>query len=171
MSSPGLPTLVLDLRRRRGERLVASGALLLVALSALSLLSIMGVWVILLMLAVCLPLIAIGFWRAGWFGGAHSLVRITWGSDGRWRLACATGEELDGELLPQTRMSPVAIWLRWSVSLPAAPVPRLGRSQTRRTGTLLLFPGDLSRADYRRLLVRLRLDRSECAPAATRASS
>ncbi len=119
------------------------------------------------LLAVSLP--ACAFRAAGWLGGAHVLVRASWVSDGTWRLTLADGRDLEGWLLPESRMSPVAIWLCWSLERPDPGALKWGWRGTR---TLLILSGDLQPGDFRRLLVRLRLDRSECAaPTAAQANS
>jgi hypothetical protein len=171
MSSHGSPTLVLELRRARSQRAVALSFLILVGLAPfLAFRSINPFLVIPADLAV-LAVLAITFRMAGWLGGPGSLSRVVWRSDGIWRLIEAGGAEAEGRLLPTSRMSPVAIWLQWAPE-PATPTDVRPRYRAwGRSRTLLLLPRDLPDADFRRLLVRLRLDRSECAPTAAQANS
>ncbi|HEY6644883.1 hypothetical protein [Povalibacter sp.] len=171
MSSHGSPTLVLELRRWPSEQVLTLGLLLAVGLAAALLFRSMNPLVLFLACAISLAGLAGAFRSAGWLGGAYSVTRVTWRADGVWRLTFAGGTELEGLLLPESRMSPAAIWLRWSLESPAP--TDAGRRDRRcpRTRTLLVVPRDLSRADFRRLLVRLRLDRSECVPTATQANS
>lgn len=168
MSSHGSPTLVLELRQMRGQRLAAISLMALAGLAPLLILGSVGLALAVLLVALGLSVLAMGFRRAGWLGGTRSVVRAIWRSDGTWQLTMASNAEVEARLLPASRMSPVAIWLRWSIE----PAPAPGSMHSPRTRTLLLLPGDLSRPDFRRLLVRLRLDRSECAaPTAAQANS
>lgn len=108
--------------------------------------------------------VAWGFYRAGWLGGHSSIHRMIWSGDGVWLLALRDGRQCEGRLRSDTRMSPAAIWLRWTIE--PAPLVDAPMAGTARSRTLLLVPGDLPAGDFRRLLVRLRVDRSECAPTA-----
>ena len=81
--------------------------------------------------------------------------RIVWRGDGHWALTFHNGRQVEAILEAGARMSPIAIWLRWGLTGPAP-----------RRRSLLLIPGDVPDGDFRRLLVRLRLDQSECAPTA-----
>lgn len=167
MSSNGLPTLTIDLRRRRAEQ---AGAMLLSLLGGMAPLlmgSFVG-WPLRIAGSLLLALCICGCFRAaGWLGGSAALARMTWAGDGVWALVFADGREYSGQLRSDTRMSPAAIWLRWDLLLPPSPVLE---SQASRRGprsrALLLIPGDIPADDFRRLLVRLRVDQSECAPTA-----
>ena len=113
-----------------------------------------------LALAVC----AVGFYRADWMGGSK-LVRITWQAEGSWALTATDGTTYIASLSPSSRMSPFAVWLQWTlVDDPrnSAKPCVLGRSPA-----VLLGRGDITANDFRRLLVRLRMDRSEWQPLAT----
>lgn len=171
MSSHGSPTLVLELRQARSQRAVALCFLILVGLAPfLAFRPLNPLLVIPADLAV-LAALTITFRMAGWLGGIRSLSRVIWRSDGVWRLVDASGGEIEGRLLPTSRMSPVAIWLQWTRE-PASPTDVRPRFRSWSRGrTLLLLPSDLPDTDFRRLLVRLRLDRSECAPTAAQANS
>lgn len=163
MSSRGLPTLDFDLRQRRADRLCAG---------LLSSLALMAPWLaagsfgypaalaLSLMSGLCTLL---AFHRAGWRGVRFSVVRITWRSDGCWVLTDASGVSVEVALSSESRMSPVAVWLRWR------PLDRTMGSLTQRA--LLLTPMDVPVGDFRRLLIRLRMDQSasdqsECEPTA-----
>ncbi len=172
MSSHDSPTLVLELRDARGQRIVALGLIALAGLASLLLFRDVSLVFLLFLAVLLLVALTFGFRRAGWLGGTRSVVRATWRGDGSWRVTSAAGAEAEGRLLPASRMSPVAIWLRWSIEAPTPTDARPGGRPWARTRTVLLLPGDLPAADFRRLLVRLRLDRSECAaPSAAQANS
>lgn len=160
MSSHGSPTLVSDLRARCGE---PACALLLIVLGSLSP-TLVGPFASVGLKLGCVVVLAAAltaaFRSAGWLGGAGSVTRLLWRGDGVWILTFQSGRQVEATLESGTRMSPAAIWLRWKL---AGPGPR------RRS--LLLIPGDVPEADFRRLLVRLRLDRSECAPTAQQTDS
>jgi hypothetical protein len=170
MSSHGSPTLVLELRQARTQGVVALSLLIFISLAPLLVLGTVNPFLVLPVHLAVVAVLAITFRMAGWLGGAGSLSRVIWRSDGVWRLIEAGGGEFEGRLRATSRMSPVAIWLQWA-PLPASPTDRPGFRPWRRTRTLLLLPRDLPDADFRRLLVRLRLDRSECAPTAPQANS
>jgi len=140
MSSPGLPTLTIDVAARRGERGIVVATLLIVpvAISQWSLppavLAAGGAFAFVAMVA--------GFAAIGWTGGGRRLARIVCQSDGRWVLCEAGGRVIEAELSSGSRISPRALWLSWNV---------------RRHRPLLLLPGDIPDADFRRLIVRLRV--------------
>lgn len=170
MSSHGSPTLVLELRQARSQRAVALSFLILVGLAPFLAFRSVNPFLVISAAFAVLAVLAITFRTAGWLGGAGSLSRVVWRSDGVWRLIEAGGGAFEGRLLPTSRMSPVAIWLQWGPE-PASPTDRPRYRSWGRTRTLLLLPRDLPDTDFRRLLVRLRLDRSECAPTAAQANS
>ena len=141
MSSPGLPTISLDIRARRGEpALVAcatTAALCVLSFSNESILSVA-------LAAMCLLTSLLGlFYTVGWLWGPRRLTRIVWQPDGCWVLCEANGKTHECELSQSSRATPYAAWLRWA-----------GRS----TRPLLLVPGDVPDTDFRRLIVRLRLE-------------
>lgn len=146
MSSPGLPTLTIDVSARRGERRIVVATLLIVpfALWQWSLpdaaVAIAG--------ALFVVAIACGFVAAGWVVGRRRLARIVCQADGRWALYEASGRVIDAELTAATRTSSHAVWLCWT---------------ERRFAPLLLLRGDIPNDEFRRLLVRLRV-----APSRTR---
>jgi hypothetical protein len=141
MFSPGSPTLNLDIRERKAERvlalLAAAGVLFGVCLSneSISFLSI----------ATACGLLALAgvFYRAGWLWGPHRLTRIVWQADGRWLLSSANGLSVECKLSAASRVTSHILWLRW-VGRPTRPV--------------LLVSGDIAPTDFRRLVVRLFLD-------------
>lgn len=164
MSSPGLPTLQLDLRSRRVEERCAILLTLFAWAAPMLVVSNIGFWWSAGIGLMTSSGVLGGCYLAGWLGGAAALRSVTWRSDGSWVLCDARRRNFDAVLHAASRMSPHAIWLRWDL-MPGTP-PAAG---TRRTRTLLLCPGDLPPDDFRRLLVRLRVDRSECAPIAAQA--
>lgn len=172
MSSHGSPTLVLELRSLQGQRLVALTFMALAGLAPLLLFPTSAYPIFVVLLAILGPsVLAAGFRRAGWLGGARSVTRAIWRGDGTWQLIDAAGRKVEARLSPASRMSPVAVWLRWSVEPSVAAVGRFCVSGGR-ARTVLLLPRDLPDPDFRRLLVRLRLDRSECAaPSPAQANS
>jgi hypothetical protein len=155
MSSHGSPTLAFDLRTRRSERVCA---ILLIALAAVAP-ALAGPILdpgLRLPCAIALSgVLTAAFRWSGWLGGGKSLDGMVWRGDGVWLLTFQDGRQAEATLEGSTRMSPAAVWLRWKFE-----------GLRPRWRSLLLIPGDLPEADFRRLLVRLRLDRSECAPTA-----
>jgi len=162
---------VFDLRERRAERRCALLLLTLAALAPALVIRNLGLMIALVAGLIAIAVIGTGFWFAGWLGGRRALVRLVWRPDGSWCLIQADGREFEGQLQPASRMSPAAIWLRWALHEPPSPIPDAPRPGGMPARTLLLLPQDLPRADFRRLLVRLRLDQSECAPTAAQANS
>jgi hypothetical protein len=140
MSSPGFPTLNLDVSARRAERATAI-AILMAILATLSLLQQPVATVATVMLCAAVS-IGCGFHFIGWIGGPNRLTRIACEPDGRWLLCDAGGRTSEVVLSGASRVTPFALWLEW--------VDRKGRP-------LLLLPGDVSSVDFRRLVVRLRL--------------
>jgi len=104
-----------------------------------------------LVLTACL---ASAFYRAGWLGGPHGIVRVSWLSDGRWIVDWRCGRAAECELCLDSRVIGRAVWLR----LRTIDVPR-------RVYTLLIRRSTAADDPVRRLIVRLRLDvpRSETA--------
>ena len=155
MSLHGSPTLAFDLRTRRGERLCAALIIVLGSLAPALAGSIASPAVRIASTVVLAVVLTAGFWRAGWLGGSGALSRMVWREDGRWVLTFLDGRQAEATLAGGARMSPTAIWLQWTVA-----------NEGPRKRSLLLVDGDLPDIDFRRLLVRLRLDQSECAPTA-----
>jgi hypothetical protein len=139
MSSPVSPILNLDVDARRAERRIAI-AILVSTPIAVTLLQ-QSTWVLATVVATTTAVLVAGFRAAGWLGGAARIVGIACGPDGRWMLRDAAGRVSERTLAGSTRVTPFAIWLRW-------------RGHPR---SLLLVPGDIPTADFRRLVVRLRL--------------
>lgn len=146
MSSRNSPTLTLDVRMRRTERCAswlvlgasAVSALLLGAQSGMNLLA--G--------AVCLAVIGVGLWRAGWIGSRHRIVGLRCLADGCWVLADGRQSTFHGELAGGTRLFANALWLQW-------------RSPNRGFRSMLLAAGDLPASQLRALAVRLRIEAQE----------
>jgi hypothetical protein len=84
--------------------------------------------------------------RAGWIHGPRSLQFAVWDADGRWFLSRA-GKTWEARLRGDSWVSAHVLLLRWEVE----------EGSIRRT-TVLLTPIDLGPVDFRRLLVRLRVD-------------
>jgi len=146
MSSPGSPTLDLDVRFRRTERLIACVAIAGAMTGAwlIQPLMLLGPLQLALLSTTAAVLMAVGFWRSGWIGQRHRLDRIVWLADGRWLLSTANGERIEAELSHTTRRGGTFAWLRW-------------RAPHRYS--MLLVRGDLAGSGLRRLLVRLGIDR------------
>lgn len=143
MSSQGSPTLDLDVRSRRTERRIAMLILMTGAASPWLLQSGFAAFVL---IAACAgAILAFGFWRAGWLGGARAVARITWQGDGRWFLTDRKGSRLEATLQADSRRGPGCVWLRWQV------IGAASRS-------MLLLRDDLAPHELRRLLVRLAID-------------
>lgn len=149
MSSPGSPTLDLDVRPRRAERRVAVVSILLSALAP-SLVPTTGLAVgaALVMTAAaaaaCVALTWAGFRAAGWLGGSRRIVRVSWQADGQWWLTDDRRNAFPAELRSDTRVGTGWVWLRWNAE---------------GVRSMLLIQGDVSDAELRRLCLRLRLDR------------
>lgn len=107
----------------------ASSAILRVALAA-----IIGAFIWLL------------FRRAGWLRGAASLDSIIWDADGRWFLS-RSGQSWEARLHGDSYVSSRALLLRWDAVDANLPSIRM-----------LLTRADLGSVDFRRLIVRLRID-------------
>ena len=140
MSSPGFPTLNIDVSARRGERYVAFLAIGLALVGATLLIqqSVVGAAA-----AACISVfIACVLSRAGWLGGARSIRRLVWQSEGQFLLTNERGDRLTCELGTSSRVTAHAVWLDWV---------------QRGVPPLLLFSGDVPDVDFRRLVVRLRL--------------
>jgi hypothetical protein len=140
MSSTGFPTLTIDVGARRGDRLVAAAVLLLVVAAILQLERRPSTIALVLLCAIVS--IAGTFLMIGWIAGKRRVARIVCQSDGRWLLGEAGGRTSERELSGVSRVSAHAIWLQWQGEL---------------MRPLLLLPGDIPEADFRRLVVRLRL--------------
>jgi hypothetical protein len=143
MSSPDFPTLHLDVSARRTERALALVVLSLAVLATFLLFQ--QSFVRIAVAALCSTLaIGIAFRLLGWLGGARQLTRVVCQPDGQWVLSDAGGRRIECELKSSSRITGSALWLEW----------------TGRTGPpLLLLNGDVPAADFRRLVVRLRLAR------------
>ncbi|MFL6616992.1 MAG: hypothetical protein ACJ8MH_00235 [Povalibacter sp.] len=164
MSSPDSPTLALDLRDRRADSRCGLLVSMLAGLAPFLYLKFFPLTILLVCSLALFAVCGMGFRRADWFG-SRKLARITWQPDGCWVLTDARGENYKAVLSPSSRMSPFALWLRWSLVEETAPSEK--RAFTRRGPTLLLGRTDLAVTDFRRLLVRLRMDRSEWRSLAT----
>jgi hypothetical protein len=140
MSSPGLPTLNLDVRARRAERLVAV-SILVATVAGMSLLERPTAAIVLVSLCAA-AILALGFRLIGWIDGPRRLTRIACQPDGLWELIEAGGRTSQARLSPASRVTPFVLWLEWS--------GRAGRP-------LLLLQGDVPSVEFRRLVVRLRL--------------
>jgi hypothetical protein len=140
MSSRDVPALTLDVSRRRTDLRCASSLLALCALASV----IAGVRspVLGLCLAVVgLGSVSYGFWRACWWG-TRRLDRIAWLPDGRWLLSERGGQSLEGRLRGDSRVGASYLWLRWDADI---------------VRSMLLFHGDLTEPELRRLIVRCRI--------------
>jgi hypothetical protein len=140
MSSHASPPLVLEVGGRRADR---RGVALLLALTVL-VVAVAWLQGAALGLGLCLAtagVLGYGLWRARWFG-VRRLSRIAWLADGRWELVDASGQVLEASLRGDTRVGSHYVWLRWN-----ADVAR----------SMLLFRGDLTEVELRRLIVRLRI--------------
>jgi hypothetical protein len=140
MSSPGLPTLTLDVAARRGERAVVATTLLILSL-AIYQWSLPAPVLVIAGAGACVATIA-GFAMLGWLAGHRRLARIVCGPDGRWTLCEAGGTVTESALSNASRVSTRALWLCWTA--------RSGKP-------LLLVRGDIPDVDFRRLVVRLRV--------------
>lgn len=159
MSSRTSPPLVLELDSLRTQRCCVRGTLAACLLAPFMLAGWLG-WVAVVVLGIMTTgLTAIAFRHAGWLGGRRSLTRAVWRTDGSWCLSDGAGQQIDATLADDSRMSPRAIWLRWKPDFADAP-----RASLPRRPAVVLLPSDLPPGDFRRLLVRLRVDGSECAP-------
>jgi hypothetical protein len=143
MSSPGSPTLDLDVHNRRTERLIACVTIAMAMISPW-LIHPLGSLQLALLSTTATSLVAAGLWRLGWIGQRHRLDRIVWLADGRWLLSTGSGERIEAELSHTTRRGRTFAWLRW-------------RAPHRYS--MLLLRGDLAGSELRRLLVRLGIDR------------
>ena len=163
MSSTSSPTLLLDLRKRRWEARIAVALSAVAAAAPFLLVQGIGLQLAagasLTILATCL----FGFVRARWLG-KQRLVSAAWQSDSSWLLTDASGRTYVASLSASSRMSPFAVWLHWRLEDPQSQPS--ARFAPRSLAMLLLRP-DLAGSDFRRLLVRLRMDRSEWQPLTT----
>jgi hypothetical protein len=143
MSSPDFPTLHLDVSARRAERALALAVLTLAVLATLLLFH--QSFAMVAIAAACSTLaIGVALCRLGWLGGARRLTRVVCQPDSQWILSDAGGRRIECELKASSRITARALWLEWTGQ--AGP-------------PLLLLPGDVPTADFRRLVVRLRLGR------------
>jgi hypothetical protein len=141
MSSRDSPPLSLEVRKRGAERWCAA------TLVALTVLAVVQTSMQAPLTGVSLTLVGgavlgYGMWRAQWFG-SRRLVRIAWLPDGRWQLVDASGVVVEASLRGDSRVGSHYAWLRWDADI---------------VRSMLLFRGDLTEADLRRLIVRLRID-------------
>jgi len=141
MSSRDLPALILEVSHRRADRWCA------VAVIALALVSSSLAAASHPAIGLCLALLAaaslsVGLWRARWFG-RRRLSRVAWLPDGRWLLADRDGQWVEGRLRGDSRFGSHYVWLRWDADI---------------VQSMLLFCGDLTEPDMRRLIVRLRIE-------------
>jgi hypothetical protein len=143
MSSPDFPTLHLDVSARRAERALAIAVLTLALLATLLLLQ--QSFATFAIAALCGTLaMASSFRLLGWLGGERRLTRLACQPDGQWVLSDAGGRRIECELKASSRITSRALWLEWA---------------ERAGPPLLLLAGDVPPADFRRLVVRLRLGR------------
>jgi hypothetical protein len=140
MSSPDFPTLHLDVSARRAERAFALALLTLAVLATFLLFQQSLATVAIAGLCATLA-IGVTFRRLGWLGGTRRLTRVACQPDGQWVLSDVSGRRIECELKPSSRITARALWLEW----------------TGPAGPLLLLSGDVPAADFRRLVVRLRL--------------
>src|SRR4051812_48060742 len=164
MSLPSSPTLLLDLRQRRWDVRVAVAISIAAAAAPLLLLHVVTWPLLALASALIVTICAMGLHRANWMG-ARRLVRAGWQPDGYWLLSADDGRTELAVLSSSSRMSPAVIWLHWTLQNSNESAHS---SLSAHPNSLLLFRGDLPRSDFRRLLVRLRMDRSEWKPLTTR---
>jgi hypothetical protein len=154
MSSPGLPTLDLEVASRRTEKRVA---LLAICLAAAAPWLMDPGWEMLLPGMGASGLCWLGFQRAGWLDGKRRIGRVSWRTEGHWLLTDAQGREFEATLRPDTRVAAGLVWLRWNA------VDARGRHALRilrgRARSMLLTSGDIPQPQLRRLCVRLRLAR------------
>ncbi len=160
MSSPGCPTLVLDLRSRRFDRRLVLTLAAIASCAPALLVHLCGVAVALGAALLIFGTCVLALIRAGWVG-PRSLIRAAWQPEGHWILTEPSGRSVTAALQPSARMSPFAVWLRWTV-VEEETTPACGASPV-----VLLTRWDLPAHDFRRLLVRLRIDRSQWHPLAT----
>jgi hypothetical protein len=164
MSSPGSPTLDIDVRPRRAESCVAGASILLTAIAPWLLPATGAVTPAALVMTGAASLAGavltwVGFRAAGWLGGSRRVVRVSWQADGQWKLTdgrekargMGLENELSAELRPDTRVGTGWVWLRWNAE---------------GVRSMLLIQGDVSNAELRRLCLRLRLERPKPLPAA-----
>ena len=153
MSSPGSPTLELDVAARRTEKRVAWFAIVAAAAAP----CLIGAsWQIVLLSIVAAAACRQGFQHAGWLGGAQSLRHITWRPEGHWLLKDVQGREFEATLRADSRLLARLVWLRWNAAdqVRDGRTPGIVRGGTR---SMLLSLGDIPEPQLRRLRVRLRL--------------
>jgi hypothetical protein len=131
MSFRNSPTLALDVRTRRAERLAAW--LVLIGVGGAAALLGASPWWTPLLAACGVGAVALGLWRAGWIGSSNRVAEVRWPP---------------GELSADTRVFRNAVWLRWT-------------SRVGRRSAMLLARGDVPAGQLRALAVRLRIDAVE----------
>jgi hypothetical protein len=146
MSSPGLPTLIVDARSRRCEARVALLALVLAAAAPMGLTGLGFPATVVASIASTL-LIGAGLWRAGWLPSRRRLAAFVWHADGRWLLTNVCNETFEGRLCADARVSERYVWLHWQVE-----------SQFGAPRTMLLARGDVAENELRRLVARLGIE-------------
>lgn len=146
MSSPGLPTLELDVRPRRAEPCLASLAICIAG--AAPWLAGHG-WKHLLLAVVAMTGCIVGLRLAGWLGGLRRIDRIAWRADGTWQLTDAGGRCYEAVLRTDSRVAASMLWLRWDA--------RSGAAAKRTRRSMWLTAQDVPQQQLRRLGVRLRL--------------
>lgn len=174
MSLQGSPTLTLDVRTRRTERLWAFSTIWLTAATPALVISSMGIPAAILASAAIAVSLWMGFRRVGWIGRGQ-LARIVWQADGRWVLTFLNGRQFEAVLRPDSRMSTRLIWLRWEIPRDirngwTASLRHWMNPDWMNPICLLLAAGDTSASDFRRLRVRLRTDRGVRVAPVTRAN-
>ncbi|GFE80795.1 hypothetical protein GCM10011487_27950 [Steroidobacter agaridevorans] len=147
MSLPdsAIPTLTLDVRSRRSERRL--GALALLGVAAAAMLLPIPPLAAALFFVIAASLVGFGLWWQGWLGGTDRLTAVSWLSDGSWRLASATRQNIPATLSASSRIGSRWLWLRWHI--PGAHP---------RHRSMLILKGDVLPAELRRLNARLRLE-------------
>jgi hypothetical protein len=153
MSSPGSPSLELDVRSRRLEKRVA--VLGLCCATTAPWLMSQG-WHAVLLAAAALGSCWVGFRHAGWWEGERRISRVSWSAEGSWLLTDSLGRHYSGALRPETRITSGLVWLRWDTRAQDAGAIRAGKQGIH---SMLLTSGDIPPSQLRRLCVRLRLSR------------
>ncbi|MES1190334.1 MAG: protein YgfX [Steroidobacter sp.] len=108
------------------------------------------VGVCLLVSAVTLAVLILGYRHLGWWG-PRRVLRVTWQQSGQWLLQLASSKSAGGWVL--TERSRVMSWLmvlRWRDDESCAQV--------------IIFPGELPRAEWRRWQARLKLQAAAQTP-------
>lgn len=154
MSLPDSATLTFDVRSRRSERWL--GVLALLGVAAAAMLLPLPPLSAAAFLVIAAAVVLLGLRWQGWLGGADRLTAVSWLSDGRWLLTSHTWKNIPATLSADSRVGSHWLWLRWHTGA--------GRR------SMLVLPGDVLPAEFRRLSVRLRLESVSGEPVQTRFS-